>query len=302
MRIESLRDLLSQFPDIDGYWDFEDFEKTENKIKELLPQKEDGWTPAEIETLTQLARVQGLQGKLSDAGATLIRTQDLVSKMNGEGAKRAEVRFLIEQGRFFGLSMNASRSIAYFSKAWSLISELDEPFFSIEAAVMLSVSQPPKYQNEWLLEGLKLAETSKDEKAKLWLPRLYEMKAWHAFDFRKYGEALDNFNKALLRLQNEQDSRRTVSVKWSVGRVLRALDRIQEALEIQKSLHAELSSAGKINGHVSLEIAECLQSQKNYEEAKSYFEAAYKELSLNGWYADNRSNELSRMQHLSKKK
>ena len=29
---------------------------------------------------------------------------------------------------------------------------------------------------------------------------------------------------------------------------------------------------------------------------------AYKELSLNGWYTDNKSSELSRIQHLSKKK
>src|SRR4051812_5976483 len=120
MRTESLRDLLSQFPDIDGFWNFDDLIETENKIREQLTDEKRANSPKLVELLTLLARVQGLSGKLSEAGATLLLANDLLSKHSEEGVNRARVRFLIEQGRFFGLSMNPSQSIAYFLKAWEL--------------------------------------------------------------------------------------------------------------------------------------------------------------------------------------
>jgi tetratricopeptide (TPR) repeat protein len=296
MRVESLRDLLSQFPDIDGYWNNNDLPQTESKINGLLAEEPQVPGAKRVELLTQLARVQGLTGKLTEAGATLLLATDLLSRLSENDSKRAKVRFLIEQGRFFGLSMNPSQSINYFSKAWELSSLLGETFFSIEAAVMLSISQPPKFQNEWLLKVINLAEQSKDDSAKLWLSQLYVMKGWHSFDFRKYDEALTSFQKALATATE------THSIRWAIGRTLRALNRIPEALDTQLTLLSEFKAAGKINGYVFLEMGECLQLSKRNEEAKEYFEQAYKELSLNGWYSDNKSAELSRIQHLYKKK
>ena len=69
-----------------------------------------------------------------------------------------------------------------------------------------------------------------------------------------------------------------------------------------KALLEEVTNAGKLNGHVFLEIAECLQILKKQDEAKTYFELAYKKLSSNGWYSDNKTSELSRMQELFKKR
>ena len=307
MRIESLRDLLSQFPDIDGFWDVDDIPGTENKIREALAVEEANWSPKLVELLTQLARVQGLAGKLSEAGATLLLVGEHISKHDEPGMDRVKIRFLIEQGRFFGLSMNPPQALSYFAKAWDLASKLGEDFFSIEAAVMLSISQPPKSQNDWLQRIIKLAEDTQDPRAKSWLTQLHVMNGWHNFDFRKYDQALASFQKALETSgkdsgQSIQDAVKTQRIKWAVGRTLRALNRLQEGLDIQRSLLEELNSTGKVNGHVYLELGECCQLLKNYDEAKSYFELAYKELSLNGWYSDNRSSELSRIQHLSKKK
>jgi tetratricopeptide (TPR) repeat protein len=301
MRIESLRDLLSQFPDVDGFWNFDDLTQTETIIKEQLDAEKMANSTRLVELLTQLARVQGLLGKLTDAGATLLLANDLLGKHHEGGPLRAKIRFLIEQGRFFGLSMNSHQSLAYFAKAWELASPSDQTFFIIEAAVMLSVSQPPKYQNEWLQRALKMAEEATDNDSKLWLSQLYTMAGWHSFDFRKYDEALDNFQKALAQPYSEKEKSKLQRIKWAVGRTLRALNRLEESLEMQRALQAELEAEGKINGHVILEIGECLQLLKRYSEAKPCFESAYKELSLNGWYSDNKSLELSRIQHLSKK-
>ncbi|MGZ3723287.1 MAG: hypothetical protein ACXVA9_10170, partial [Bdellovibrionales bacterium] len=71
MRIESLHDLHGQFPDIDGFWAFGDLIKTEANIRTRLPGEGVAWTPKSLEALTQLGRLQGLQGNLSVARATL---------------------------------------------------------------------------------------------------------------------------------------------------------------------------------------------------------------------------------------
>ncbi|MDZ4676731.1 MAG: hypothetical protein SGI74_04400 [Oligoflexia bacterium] len=303
MRVESLRDLLSQFPDVDGLWDFGDILTTEFKIREVLPPTEqEVWDLRSLELLIQLARVQGLQGKLSEVGATLLQARDLISKSDTKTTKRAEVRFLIEQGRFFALSMNPSQALTHFTKALNLAAEQNEIFFFIESAVMLSISQPPKYQNEWLKKALEIAETTDDQSSKLWLSQLYVMNGWHAFDFRKYEEALESFNKALERPESTKQATTGLAIKWSIARTLRALNRLDESLKFQNELLNEVAATGKTNGHVFLEIAECLQLLKRYDEAKPNFEQAYKELSLNGWYTDNKAAELSRMQHISKKR
>lgn len=305
MRVEGLRDLLSQFPDVDGFWDSDDLVKTENLIREKLPAENlpEGpqWNPASIEMLTLLARVQALQGKLSDAGGTLIQVRELLTK-NGANKTRAEVRFFLEQGRYFGLSMNPPQSILYSTQAWELAASLGDIFFAIEAAVMLSISQPPKYQNQWLLKALEISEKSDDALGKLWLPQLYVMEGWHSFDFRKFDGAYESFNKALAQHQTAKDATRLLGIKWSIGRALRAMNRLDEALVLQRELLTELNAAGKTNGYVVLEIAENLQLMKKPEEAKANFEAAYKELSTHGWFSDNKPSELSRIQHLSKKK
>lgn len=89
-------------------------------------------------------------------------------------------------------------------------------------------------------------------------------------------------------------------IRWSIGRTLRGLNRISEALDLQTQIKTELSIEGQVNGHVFLEIAECLQLQQRIEEAKGFFELAYKNLSLNPWYSDNNGTELRRMQFLFK--
>ncbi len=302
MRIESLRDLLAQFPDIDGFWDFEDLEKTENRIREKLVVEDGAWNPQRVEHLSQLARVQGLRDRLPDAGATLLIAADLLIKHSNPVNKRAQVRFLIEQGRFFSLSMNSTQSRLHFSKAWEKAQELNEDYFKIEAAVLTSISNPPKFQNEWLQNALKTAEETSDPQSKLWLFYLYIMKGWHFFDFRKYEEALGSFEKALNSPRSATDNLQTIGVQWAIGRSQRALNRYEEALDLQMRLKTMMDRLGQTSGHISLEIAECLQLLKKPAEAQSYFESAYKELSLNGWYSDNKSMELSRIQHLSKKK
>lgn len=306
MRTESLHELLSQYPDIDDLWDFNDLGKTEIKIHEQLAHmtstEELSQSPKRAELLTQLARLQGLQGKLQEAEATLLLTKELLPEGHAQAFARAELRYLIEQGRFFSLSMNSYQSLKYFEMAWQEAVKLNDVYLLIETSVLLSISQPPKYQNEWLKQALKLAETSGDARGKLWLAQLYVMDGWHSFNFRKFEESLESFKKALEQPETTQNISNRVAVRWGLARTLRSLGRVQDALNVQNELLSEFQAVEKVNGHVFLELAECLLLLKKHEDAKIYFEAAYKELSLNGWYSDNKPSELSRIQYLSKKK
>ncbi len=73
------------------------------------------------------------------------------------------------------------------------------------------------------------------------------MEGWHAFDFRRMEDALKSFNLALARPRVPGEMTKVIHIKWCVARCLRALGRIQEALDIQQELLSEITNAGKLN-------------------------------------------------------
>ena len=304
MRIESVHDLHSQFPDLDGYWaSAENLAATEAAIRSVLPADSAGeWSTTALDAITQLVRVQNLQGKSAEAKETLEFARKLIMTIDPARRTRLEIRAILEEGRHHCLSMMPAKAQKHFSLAWTMANTNDEVFLAVEAAVMLSISQPPKFRNDWLQRAIELAEKTEIDQAKLWLAQLYLMEGWHAFDFHRFEDALKSFKMALERPRVPGEMTDLIMIRWCVARAMRSLGRNQEALDIQKELLAEISSKGQVNGHVFLEIAECLQLLKQTEEAKAYFESAYKELSANGWYSDNKASELGRMQHLYKKR
>lgn len=303
MRIESVRDLHGQFPDIDGYWSSGDLAVTEAAIRAVLPTDLAGeWNSTALNAITQLVRVQNLQGKSTEARETLELARKLIHALPPANGARNKIRLLIEEGRHLCLAMMPSKAQTHFQQAWTMATSANEAFLAIEIAVMFSISQPPKSKNDWLQRAIELAEKADVPEARLWLAQLYLMDGWHAFDFRRFEDALKSFKLALDRPSERGEMTSPIMIKWCIARALRALGRNQEALDIQNELLAEVSISGKLNGYIFLEIAECLQLLKKTEEAKTYFESAYKELSVNGWYSDNNASELSRMQHLFKKR
>lgn len=301
MRIESLHDALAFFPDIDGFWNGHSLAESESQILSLLPPPgETGSDARATERLTQLARIQGLQGDFDKAKATL----DLASQWMAKGLTdpRAEVRWLLEKGRILCLSMSPAKAHDVFAQAWTLANENHLTYFAVDAALMLSTVRPPKYQNEWLQKALTLAESSEDKQVRLWLSQLLFLEGWHACDFRQFDRSLQCFEKAMSQPRATDENWRLMAMQWSRGRVLRALGHTDQALELQKTLLKEMGFKGRVSGHVYLEIAECLQLLKQTELARTNFELAYGELSVDGWYADNRVDELARMKYLFKKR
>jgi tetratricopeptide (TPR) repeat protein len=146
--------------------------------------------------------------------------------------------------------------------------------------------------------ALLLAETSADERTKLWAGSLYNNLGWGYFDMGRYEEALSVFLKALeWRMQKNQPAE-TFMAKWCVARTLRALNKLEEALKIQLALLEEMIETDKVDGYVYEELAE-IHLLKNDEVYKMYFNMAWHELKEDVWLSSHEQERLNRIKKLS---
>ncbi len=303
MRLESLNDILSQFPDHDGFWSSGNLLDTELKIKsKILPKQGDFYDLPTLELLTQLARVQALQEQYVESDKTLKIVETDLAHHDPKLRRQAEIRLLLEHGRLFALQMIPAKGLVFIKQAMDLALEAENSFFAIDAAVMLTLMNPLKRQNETLQWALTEAESTKDQDSKLWLPFLYIMYSWTLFDTRQLEKALEYFQKALEQPHLPHQKAQTQTIKWSIARTKRALGHFDEALDILNDVRLEFEATGEANGFVYLEIAENLRQQQKEPDAKPYFEMAYNILSKNLWFTDNKETELARMKELYKKR
>lgn len=301
MKKESLHDLQSVFPDIDGFWQMGDLGATERAMTRSLPAFDESAPTVEaVEGLTQWARLKALRGELEESRQMLALARKNLPADGGEAWVQAELRWNLEYGRWLCFSSLPAKAAPFFMEAWDKALKADRLYFAIDAALMMSVIQSPKMRREWLERALKVAEQASTEQARLWLPVLYEMSGWDIFDSRRYEEALTHFEKAVELWRAVDGGARGRSARWAAARVLRALAREEESLARQKELEGELAIAGDVNGYVDLEIAECLLQMGRGEEAKPRFEAAHKWLSADRYYADNHPSELERIKKMIK--
>ncbi|MGZ3709170.1 MAG: tetratricopeptide repeat protein, partial [Bdellovibrionota bacterium] len=279
-------------------------EETERQLHELLYQAralEKRDLSREIELTALLARSQGLQGKLDDARGNIKKAEQML-----EGAESyrvsAKICFLIEKGRLMILEKIPSQARPLFAEAWQLAGNSGEDYFRIEAAQLLAAIEPQKVQKEWILKALALSETSPQPRARRCQGSLFATLGWMQFEMRQYDTALGTFQKALSCIQAEALPRKRIVAKWAIARTLRALNRVDEALEMQKDLLAEAERTNMKDGYVYEELAECLQTLKKTTEAQVYFDLAYRELSKNEWLADNKAERIKRLKGLGKVK
>ncbi len=285
-------------PDFDALWDYNSPDSTEKKFQELIPQAHaSGNTGYYAELLTQIARTQGLQNRFDEAHKTL----DDVENMLTDDMPRAHVRYLLERGRVFNSSGSPDKAKSYFLEAFELAKEKGEDYHAIDAVHMLQIVEPPEKQLDWALQAIDMTEKTADQRAKKWLGPLYNNTGWTYFDMEQYEEALKWFEKSLAWRQEQKDEQGTRIAQWTIARAYRALGRVEEALEMQKTLEAEIDAQGlPADGYVFEEIAECLHVLQRFEEARPYFKKAYKVLSQDAWLVKNQSGRLKRLEELSK--
>src|SRR5215510_9933844 len=241
------------FLDFDSLWDYSNPHQTETRFREILLQVlEDD--PAYLELLTQIARAQGLQHKFDKAHQTL----DQVERRLGKYPSRPRIRYLLERGRTLNSAGQPGEAHPLFEQAWQMAKELGEDFYAIDALHMLAIVAPPDQGLDLNLRAIQLAESSGQERAHNWLGSLYNNTGWSYHKLGEYESALDMFQKAEAARRSQGRVSEIRIARWCVARVLRSLNRIEEALSIQLTLKDEFETAGESDGFVFEEIAECL--------------------------------------------
>jgi tetratricopeptide (TPR) repeat protein len=260
-------------PDFDKLWNWSDPSATEAKFRAILPGAEVSGNADYLgQLLTQIARSQGLQGRIDDAHQTL----DRVEKMLNSETKTAHVRYLLERGRLFRSSKKIERSKSNFVAAWELGRAADLDELACDAAHMMGVIEGGERGIEWNLKAIDLAEHSTDPKVRVWLGVLYRNTGWYFLDKGDSRKALEMFEKGLAWHRERKDPATKILVaKWRIGRALRSLGRIDEALSTQREVESGYAAVGQESGFVLEEIGECLYAQGKPTEAKPYFAKAY---------------------------
>ncbi|MGZ3724677.1 MAG: hypothetical protein ACXWQQ_02715 [Pseudobdellovibrio sp.] len=303
MRIQNLRDLHLFFPDIDGFWNHQNLIETEQRIRAELPFGEGAVSASQIEALTQAVRLFCLQGKMKEAKEFLSGVEQHLKVIAAEDSQRLRVRYFLEEGRYFSLSMSPVRAIESFRQAWEIahkIKKLD--FFAVDAAYMVSITLPVKARKDWLNKALEISEASEaGSLAAKWRPYLCMQTGWYFFDSHDFFGAQEYFNKARSYC-DEENIFLARNLKWCSARVARAMGQFDTALATQKEILMEMTLAGEEDGFVYLEIAECCQSKQDYAMAAVNFGKAYERLKENNWYSENFSDNLKEILKKSKPK
>jgi tetratricopeptide (TPR) repeat protein len=256
---------------------------------------------ANIEILALIARAESAQNRLAEAKITLQQAQTLLVQEKPLRVS-AKIRWLIESGRISILDKTPSQARTAFAEAFTLASNSGEDYLAVEVAQMIATVEPQKTQQEWIMRAIGIAEISPQMEAKRWLGTLYASLGWKLYDLRQYEKSLETFQKSLSHLKLHGSAREIFLAKWSAGKILRTMNRTEEALAIQKGLLSELGIGGAKDGRLFEELAECLHTLKRESEAEIYFDLAYRELSNDEWVTDNQPVKLKRLKDLGKVK
>jgi len=256
---------INPLPNFDAMWDYQHPDSTEIVFTEMLKGMKNSSESSydaeyHAELLTQIARTQGLQEKFTQAHTTL----DSVKNMLNENMKTAQIRYLLERGRVFNISGEWEISKPLFFKAYEFGVENNLDIYTLDAAHMMGIVEPPEKQLEWNLKALKIAEETSDANCKGWLAPLYNNIGWTFHDLAEYDQALIYFQKGYERRIEIGDERGTRIAKWTVGRCLRSLGQIDEAFKLLKEIQNELEEKNlPKDGYIFEELAELYSLKGN---------------------------------------
>jgi tetratricopeptide (TPR) repeat protein len=306
---------IQDLREFETHCDWDDALGTEQRLKQLISEHSEALKTdhfLRIELLSQLARAQGMQNLFPQAKISLQEAETALHEAESTHQDKSEtselftiakIRYLLEHGRILVLEKTPSQARPLFLEAWSMAQEAREDYYAIDAAIMLSTTEPQKMKRDWTIKAFDIVENSHHPRAKEMRAPVYTALGWLDFEMRKFEGALVYFKKALeFSKADGLSKKKVVTAQWAIAKTLRALNRIQEAFEIQTEAANELKNLNLIDGFVYEELAECLHLLKRPDEAQPYFELAYRQLSTDQWLADNNQARLKRMKELGKVK
>lgn len=261
--------------DLSALWDFNDPAASERRFLSALH------TATGDDALilqTQIARTYGLRKEFSKA-------RDLLSSIEARtktAGPEARIRFALELGRTYASATHAPESLTSGSKerartayrsALDIARAVPLDGLAIDAIHMLAfVDTAPADQLKWGLQALAVVEASTQAPAKQWEPSVRNNVGYALHQLGRYEEALAQFRQAVAIRERGTDAEATRSAYWMVAWTLRALNRIDEALEIQLRLEREGDAAGRPDPYVFEELEILYRGRGEEERARHYAE------------------------------
>ena len=287
---------MTDLPELDSLWDYQDPARTEARMRELVPQATRAGDRAYLASLlTQIARAQGLQSNFESGHATLNQAESMAA-----GSTGPRVRLMLERGRLHNSSGDPAAARVHFAEAWGAARRSDEDALAVDAAHMLAIISEGDEAFQWNTTALELAESSADPKAGRWRASLLNNLGWTHHDRGDFESARGCFEKAVPLREAAGDARELRIARWCAARSLRSLGRVEEALRQQRDLlEISLAEGLEPDGYVSEEIGECLQILGRHAEARPHFAEAYRLLSSDSGLAKTEPERLSRLRELA---
>ncbi len=214
--------------------------------------------------------------------------------------RRPRVRCLLERGRTYNSAENPKAALPLFESAYRLAAENRLDSLAVDAAHMMAIAHPdPDEQLRWNSRAIESVESSSDESLKSWLGPLYNNAGWTCHDRGDYEKSLALLQKARFHHDQHGDAKAKFIARWSVAKLLRLNNRLEEAMEIQTALEADMTERSDLDGFVFEELAELSVARNDRQTARNYFRKAYVLLEKMDWLARCEAARLNRIKTLA---
>ena len=260
--------------DLAKLWDFNKPEVSEQRFREALAEA----SPNEALILqTQIARTYGLRQDFARAREILAAVEPQLESASGE----VKTRYFLELGRTYAspahspesqTSEGREKARSAYLLAFGLARTTELDTLAIDALHMMVAADPdPEDQIKWNKAALGYMETSNQPEARQWEGSLRNNLGYALHLQGNYDEALEQFELALAACERSGKRPNILIAYWMIAWTLRALGRLQEALEIQLRLERDWAELGEPDPYVFEELEHLYRALG--DEAKATFYA-----------------------------
>ncbi len=281
-------------------WDRARPQLSESSLRRLYQAVEgDAEHSRAVNLLTQIARAEAMQGKLSDAERTLdLATKLLATSLDVE----PRLRLLLERGRLLALRRTPVQARECFTEAWDVARAKGFEFHAVDAAHMMALVSTPKERSKWTMQALDLAMSSPHPRVRVWRGDLHIVLGRHYEEQLQLTKAIEHFDRAATCFHEQGAAEEVWVARSHVGRAYRLAKRTTEALALQEAALKELGKNSLHLGMVFEELAECLIALRRPTEAEPYFKRAHEALSKDDSFESSEPARFKRIKTLGKVK
>lgn len=225
---------------------------------------------------TQIARTYGMRGDFSQAQQILAGIKTQIQSASAE----AQVRYNLELGRTYASAAHSPESqtsevkeLARFPylRAFELAQAGKLDSLAIDALHMMTfVDTAPEEQLAWNQRAAALMQASSQPEAKRWAGSLHNNTGYALHLLGRYEDALQEFFLALAAREKDGNPRSIRIAYWMIAWTLRAMGRLNEAVEIQLRLEKEWDEAGEPDPYVFEELEHLYRALNDREKANAY--------------------------------